>query len=353
MGTPGYAAPEQYGLTQTDVRSDIYSLGVLLHELLTHHDPSATPFNLPPLRALTPRISPELQHVVERATSLDPDHRYASMLELREAVVGCQTPTSCPPAVEASISLPELTVMGIEFVVVPGGRFLMGSNDDDPDAREAESPLHWVHLDTYFISRYPITSAQFRAFSASTGRQSPYDLKIAEVSDHPIIGITWYDAIAFCRWLSRESGWAMRLPSEAEWEKAARGTAGRRFPWGDKWDLQKCWFADEWFEESLPVGLLSPETDSPYGCADMSGNVTEWTRSLWGRVWGEAEFRYPYDATDGRENLEAAGEVLRIVRGAAHSSSEPCFRCAARRFDDPKSAKSHGFRVVTSLASQP
>ena len=146
----------------------------------------------------------------------------------------------------------------------------------------------------------------------------------------------------YCSWLSQMTGRLYRLPSEAEWEKAARGTDGRIYPWGDEPpDERRCNFGMN-VGGTKPVGRYSPQGDSPYGCADMAGNVWEWTRSLYKD--------YPYDPEDGREDLEADHRVLRVLRGGAFY--EVWFvRCAARLGIFPNDRSGYyGFRLVAVRA---
>ena len=212
-------------------------------------------------------------------------------------------------------------------------------------------------LPGYWIGRYPVTVAQFRAFvEASDYRPSDED-SLKGPDDHPVVRVTWHNTLAFCRWLSERTGVPVTLPSEAEWEKAARGTNGRIYPWGNEVpDERRCNFGGK-VGHTTPVGRYSPQLhsepgaggDSPYGCADMAGNVWEWTRSLWGENWEKPDFEYPYDPKDGRENLEAGDRALRVLRGGAFDDLAWRVRCASRDGDYPNSRlRCYGFRVIVA-----
>jgi formylglycine-generating enzyme required for sulfatase activity len=172
--------------------------------------------------------------------------------------------------------------------------------------------------------------------------------------NRPVVGVTWYEALAYCRWLEAQvqaghPGARIRLPSEAQWEKAARGTEARRWPWGDAWADDHANSEEAGLKTTSPVGLF-PAGASPFGALDMAGNVFEWTSSRWGG--GDLyrpDFGYPYAPSDGRESLE--GPDLRVVRGGSWYFDARYARCAYRFRDQPDYfAGARGFRVVLSLA---
>jgi formylglycine-generating enzyme required for sulfatase activity len=230
-------------------------------------------------------------------------------------------------------------ILGSSLVWVLSGSFLMGSDkDQDSQAYDDELPQHEVDLPGYWIGRYPVTVAQFRVFVEESGYEV-HKRSLDDPADHPVRYVSWHDAIAYCRWLSGKTGLAVRLPSEAEWEKAARGTDGWIYPWGDERPTDDlCNFGDG-KRGTTPVGRYSPQGDSPYGCADMAGNVWEWTQSL--------HDSYPYDSVDGREDLEADGP--RVLRGGAFDLSTWDGRCAYRYGSYPYLRfRNYGVRVVVS-----
>jgi formylglycine-generating enzyme required for sulfatase activity len=234
-----------------------------------------------------------------------------------------------------------------EMVLIPAGEFLMGSDPrKDKDASGDEQPQHTLYLPDYYIARTPVTNAQYAAFVQATGYEQPWHWEGEKPpqgrEDHPVVYVYWHDAVAYCNWLSEVTGRDYRLPSEAEWEKAARGTDGRIYPWGSKPPGEGRCNSGNKVGESTPVGRYSPQGDSPYGCADMAGNVWEWTRSLYGG--------YPYDPGDGREDLEAGQDVLRVLRGGSFLSVAWDVRCAFRGWGPPDDRRGGdgGFRVVAS-----
>jgi formylglycine-generating enzyme required for sulfatase activity len=255
-----------------------------------------------------------------------------------------------------------LTSAGLPDLVwspVAAGVFWMGNTKaTDVMAYGNESPQHRLHLPAFAISQYPITNSQYAAFVHDGGYQTqwqhcwtvdgwqwrvensidnpqrygdPYDLP-----NHPVVGVSWYEALAFCAWLSHQLGRTVRLSSEAEWEKAARGANGRRYPWGDKLTREHANYAETAINSTSAVGIF-PKGASPSGALDMAGNVWEWTSSLFKD--------YPYDSNDGREDPAAADR--RVVRGGSFGSSQDSVRSAYRNLN--LIVRRHnlvGFRVV-------
>lgn len=242
-----------------------------------------------------------------------------------------------------------------ELVRVPAGIFLMGTSDGQIGQLRAlfewakdisfdtEQPQHRIHLPAYQIGRYPINNAQYAAFVQATDRDAPRNWPGGHVpgdrADHPVTDVTWHDAQAYVAWLRQRTGPQYRLPTEAEWEKAARGPDSRIWPWGSRPpDQNRCNF-DRQAGDTMPAGRHSPQGDSPYGCADMAGNVWEWCQSLYKP--------YPYQAGDGREDLQADGR--RVLRGGSFIGSPRSVRCALRSWDLPGDCDGNvGFRVVVA-----
>ncbi len=247
------------------------------------------------------------------------------------------------------------------LVKVPAGEFVMGSER----GHFREQPRHQLYLAGYYIARFPVTVAQYQGFVDQSGHEVEHRGALRGVDDHPVVWVSWHDARAFAEW------YGFSLPSEAEWEKAARGTEGLAYPWGDEWrdglaNTRELWQKGRAINKifqpmrrgsgsTTPVGQLSPGGDSRYGCADMAGNVWEWTRSLWGEDWDEPEFEYPYNPADGREDEDAPPAVLRVLRGGSFFRSRSYASCVARDGADPGDrGGSFGLRVAVlfSLTSE-
>ena len=257
-----------------------------------------------------------------------------------------------------------------EMVRIPAGTFRMGSNPGEvanvlkdwkhkEEELEREQPAHLLELPEYLIGKYPVTNREFRHFvkenlsaAPNNPSASPSGWIGAEFPslkrNHPVVNVTWDQVVAYCRWLSTKTGKPYRLPTEAEWEKAARGPEGRIYPWGDVYDPLENVFDHKFVNvfkgvmesRTSPVGQFSPQGDSPYGCADMAGNVWDWTSSLLKP--------YPYRSDDGREDLQS--REYRVQRGGSYGAMFDLhlryIRCAARGYAWPDHfAEDRGFRV--------
>jgi formylglycine-generating enzyme required for sulfatase activity len=165
----------------------------------------------------------------------------------------------------------------------------------------------------------------------------------------PVAGVSWYEARAYCAWLAAQSGLPVRLPTEAEWEAAARGLAGSAYPWGDEFDRLRANGGGTRLKRTTPVGVF-PDGDSAAGAADMAGNVFEWTASLFGEgdyATREHEFRYPYDPADGREDPAAPSTSCRVMRGGAYGEGAGMLHSAGRINTLPGGRDSDiGFRIA-------
>jgi formylglycine-generating enzyme required for sulfatase activity len=231
-----------------------------------------------------------------------------------------------------------------EMVRIPAGAFVMGTGRGPDD----EKPRHTQQLPDCYLARTPVTNVQYAAFVAATGYARPAhwggEGPPADIDEHPVVNVSWGDALAYCRWLSRETGRPYTLPSEAEWEKGARGGDGRVYPWGNEWDAGRCNVDESGMGRTTRVGRYSPGGDSPYGLTDMAGNVWEWTRSLYRK--------YPYRPDDGREEESASG--ARATRGGSFMGSEWNARSTYRNSSFPDTRGDMvGFRVALHLPSAP
>jgi formylglycine-generating enzyme required for sulfatase activity len=244
-----------------------------------------------------------------------------------------------------------------ETVYIPAGKFCMG-RDPAPGVPAWETPSHAVDLPAYRIGKFPVTNRQFAEYIRQSGEAVTPEMGWAGQSpdagclDRPVTGVTWYQAVSYCDWLSRKTGRRYRLPDEAQWEKAARGKAGGLYPWGDAWQEGRC---NPDPNRTTPVDEYPAQ--SSYGCFDLVGNAREWTLSLWGEKRSELDPRFAYPwRDDGRNDPGANPLIRRIYRGGA--ADDPAgMACTARSGYAPDKAgppgKRHGFRVVMTLANTP
>jgi formylglycine-generating enzyme required for sulfatase activity len=224
----------------------------------------------------------------------------------------------------------------------------MGSNARDADASDVERPQHELWLPAFRISRYPVTNAEWLLFSNDQMAATPRFLHDHRFSrpDQPVVGITWYQAVDYTSWLSERLGYRVILPTEAQWEKASRGSDGRLYPFGNTLLPEAIRAQAEESEPGpWPVGRRAGRA-SPYGVEDLVGNTYAWTLSRWGPRDDQPMFVYPYNTCDGRESLES--DDLRVVRGGAWSFPVRNARCAYRGRDRPGDAFDNlGVRLVS------
>jgi formylglycine-generating enzyme required for sulfatase activity len=257
-----------------------------------------------------------------------------------------------------------------EFVYVPAGPFKMGDNFGDGESRER--PVHTVEIDAFYIAKYETSNGDWRKFRDDPGyddtkfwpegrvvpkNQVPYwtDARnhggaTPNSDEYPVLGVNWDSAVAYCNWLSAKTGKKYRLPTEAEWEKAARGTDQRRFPWGNQIDHSTARYTtDGAFETAMPVGyydgtkrgdVQTHSNASPYGAFDMGGNVMEWCQDWYSRTY--------YSVSPRKNPKGPATGAYRVVRGGSFFMDGLDLRSYARQAAWP-SYQSHrmtGFRAA-------
>ncbi|MBA3469118.1 MAG: SUMF1/EgtB/PvdO family nonheme iron enzyme [Herpetosiphonaceae bacterium] len=427
-GTPGYAPPEQYGIGQTDARSDVYSLAMVFHEMLTRFDPVRRTSNRPPLaNTLRPDVPFHVAQAIHRALANEADERFQTIKQFVAAVdqpatvatvdtvmiaqpksqvyaetaatslIDSQAPprprpgrrglvlggigiaglllalglmfvlrnqnTADPAATMISQSVPsaspaDATATTVAKVATPtpplatptlgpappgmvgiiAGTYTLGSDAGPPD----EQPIHSISVNTFYLDRTEVTVGDYRRCvedgqcTPPTDRSSlthPDYFDNPEFAAYPVINVTWDQARTYCQAQGR------RLPTELEWESAARGTEGRVYPWGDEWDPSRLniWGSGQDGDVLAPGAF--PAGATPEGLLDLAGNVAEWTSTL--------DQTYPYSANDGRELANQYGP--RIVRGSFNGSNAINARAAARNRRQPNEfANNLGFRCVTN-----
>jgi len=263
------------------------------------------------------------------------DRRWASILLAIVFLYGCHKNLTPPEG----------------MVLIPAGEFLMGSDKVDTEGKGAEfgtikpwyldeHPLHKVYLPVYFIDKSEVTISTYKRFVDATGSRAPENWNSGRVpagrENYPVTFVNWYDAERFCKWSGK------RLPSEAEWEKAARGTDGRDYPWGNDFDPAKANTGDSGFGDLTPVNSFE-NGKSPYGVYDMSGNVWEWT----------SDWYKPYPGSDYAS--EMYGEKAKVIRGGSwggvgHYAIPYFYRTSYRFYINPDGAfPDAGFRCVKEI----
>jgi formylglycine-generating enzyme required for sulfatase activity len=237
------------------------------------------------------------------------------------------------------------------------------------------SPQHKHEMPAFEIGKYPVTNAEYAEFIAAQGYETETYWtamgwkwqrgRLVSKEGHepapgfwhearlnlprcPVVGVSWYEAVAFCTWISEHDARHYRLLTEREWEYAARGANNlRNFPWGETFERGRANTAEAGLGGTTPVSHY-PSGVSPFGVWDMAGNVCEWTLSKWGSNWQELEFVYPYRPENGREDIEGSG--ARVIRGGSWFNTWHEALCAYRaRYLAGSRASNIGFRVMRVL----
>jgi serine/threonine protein kinase len=398
IGTPYYMAPEAWEGKSLDAQADIWSLGVVLFEMLTGQvpfggDTGAAVMNKvlttppPDLKKMRAEVSPALSKIVRRMLTRDKKRRYQTMREVgvdleREGDVKRTTWTKKPLGLD--LQRASFAVLGVFIVAavfwgirsfvnrpqikgesvisefppevldygstltsdrdgmvsyyVPAGEFILGSDD----GVAAEAPEHVIYLEAFWIDETEVTNEMYSRCvedgvcdppsSFSSFQRDDY-YENSEYDDYPVINVNWQQADTYCSWADR------RLPTEAEWEKAARGEDGNLYPWGNQPPTEGLLNFNDYFGDTTEVGIFAGG-ESVYGAEDMAGNVWEWTSTIFQR--------YPYDPDDGREELDA--DLPRVVRGGGWDDDDDnFFRSSFRKIYLPENALFDvGFRCAIS-----
>jgi formylglycine-generating enzyme required for sulfatase activity len=294
-----------------------------------------------------------LPGMLERASSVV-DTRDRALRAAARKLVGLED-ASGTEAREGQPFVEPVTQM--TFVWVPAGSFLMGSSKTpgepgyDPDAEDNETPVHQEQLTGFWMSVYPVTNEQYARFMTETGQPAPPSFSDRRFNDpaQPVVMVSWEDATGFTRWLTgKRAGIEARLPTEAEWEYAARGTDGRRYPWGNEQpDMSRATFGLPHDRGCPAIVGHTPGGVSPFGVHDLAGNVWEWCLDTWADRYAEVEVSIdPCHQGDTRGGS-------RVIRGGSWLIQARSLRSACRWFHPRYQLQSLGFRVVCGGARQP
>ncbi len=328
--TSSYLPPEYYK-GYVAATTDLYALAATMHHLLTGKKP--TPFKFASIREERPEVSVAIDTII--MTALDKKHtnRYQNALDMLQAFA-------------------EIIHTPKNMVLIPSGSFWMGSNTGE----ENEKPVHKVNLNSYYIDKYPVTNAEFDRFIQESGYKGKGEWKkyfTKATKNHPVVAVNWFEAAAYAEWAGK------RLPSEAEWEKAARGNDMRKYPWGNKWEKNKCNTPDLNDPEIMkkrvdiydgkgttPAGSF-PDGASPYGVMDMAGQVWEWCAD-----WYDENYYSKLGKTCDNPRGPELGEY-RALRGGAWGNLMGACRCTCRSYSQKPDYINFnvGFRCVKDTES--
>jgi len=272
----------------------------------------------------------------QREVSVAPSGKTDVLIDLEPIAPSADKPLAYAPSASPGPGLSASQPIGQDqalMVFVPEGAFLMGARDEDLRASPAEKPQRQVHLDGFWIDQFEVTNAQYKLFRDATRHRAPLDPRdpLFNGPSQPVVGVSWEDAQQFCRWAGK------RLPTEAEWEKAARGLSGGTYPWGD---AQVADHAHVMKTRTSEVGKY-PQGASPYGLMDMAGNVWEWVQD-----WYAADY-YRKDAAPKNPKGPAIGGEKVLRGGSFWERTVWDARATARHHQTPEKANNNvGFRCA-------
>ncbi len=257
-------------------------------------------------------------------------------------------PEKTPPKPKSKRALAERApIEKPELVCVSEGEFQMGSESGGDDER----PVHRVFVSGFFISKYPVSNADYKRFVDATGHRAPASKELgrslwagrgfsASIARQPVVNVSWDDSVAYCAWLSNATGEIYRLPTEAEWEKAARGGLElKKYPWGDEDpDDARAWFGKTW-KGLATLRDIDYGPANGYGLYEMAGNVKQWVADLYNA--------HSYAHSSPRDPQGPFSALDRVVRGGSAFDDADHLRCASRGFNPPTERSVEiGFRVL-------
>ncbi len=363
VGTPEYMSPEQIRGQAVGFQTDVYACGLMLFEMLSggpvfdgtsEFDVMKAHIETPPDWERVSEVAPlSVKNALRRALEKDPERRWADAVAFRHALAepaqaasGARAGTVSFSSIDTGLARegwsPEerhaagweiLSPDGTVLVWVPVGEYPMGSDDGE----ENERPSHRVSLSGYWIGKYPVTNAQFLAFLKVAGRADPASAKhLGSLPTLPVVGVSWHDANQYCTWAG------LALPTEAQWEAAARGVTGRTYPWGDSPpDAETCNFEGR-TNGPLAAGACRRGV-GPYGTMDQAGNVWEWCSD----VYDAAAYRGRGPASGDPARTGVLSSASRVVRGGSCGVGAHLVRSAYRSGCAPETRDMYlGFRCV-------
>jgi formylglycine-generating enzyme required for sulfatase activity len=323
VGTFAYAAPEQKLRRGVDARSDIYSVGLLFHELLSLRSPLDEPVEVVNVRE---DVSPSLLTALGKALREDKDARWQTAGEFRHELLHAFEESY------RSVGVPHILPGAAEtctdgMVFLEGGSFLMGSSEAPEETPEFEASVEPLYMDIH-----PVTNEQYARFIEATGYQEPRFWRHNEFNGplQPVVGVSWADANVYAAWVGKQ------LPTETQWEFAARGKENRTYPWGNQEpDPTLCNFGDHMNMPSIVT--MHEDGKTPEGIHDLAGNVHEWT----------LDHFLPYDPAHHQTHTTRAASPRRVARGGSWHSGVDELRCSYRKGLFPEAQlTTTGFRCV-------